>query len=206
MHEEDNSWAPAFLCCFYLTLFLHIKTSFKSLYCKTALPPNIWPFCSWGPGLAPWKDKSVEKFLLITPRSSFNQQFQVFKKAGINCLIIKEGCLFSLSYFANRRKLILSKESHLFYSHILVYILNASILLFCWSWHSAATAFKTTLTHANRNVHTIWIKKLWCIYIQIHPWINFRHEVNWQKQLDYFSSLCPVLQFLHMYWATVKTH
>lgn len=193
MYEQDNSWAPAFLCCSYLTLFLHIKTSFKSLCCKTALPPNIWPSCSWGPGLVPWKDKSEKNFLLITPGSSLNQQFQVFKKASINCLIIKEGYLFSLLHFTNRRKLMLCKESHLFYFHILVYILNAQIQLFCWSWSSAAIAFKTIPSHSNRNVHTIWIKKLWCIYIQIHPWINFRHEVNWQKQSDCFSSLCPVL-------------
>lgn len=179
MHEQDNSWAPAFFCCSYLTLFLHIKTSFKSLFCKTVLPPNIWPSCSWGPGLAPWKHKSVEKFLLIPQGSSFNQQFQVFKEGNINCLIIKEGYLFSLLYFANTRKLMLSKQSHLFYFHILVYILNARIQLFSWSSHSAAIAFKTILTRSNRNVHTIWIKKLWCIYIQIHPWINFRHEVNW---------------------------
>lgn len=131
MHEQDNSWAPAFLCCSYLTLFLHIETSFKCLCCKTALPPNIWPSCSWGPGLAPWKDKSEGKFLLITPGSSFNQQIQVFKKASKNCLIIK-GYLFSFLYFANRRKLMLSKESHLFYFHIMVYILNAQIQLFCY--------------------------------------------------------------------------
>lgn len=121
----------------FVVLLLHIRTSFKSLYCKTALPPNIWPSCSWGPGLTPWKQKSVTKLILITAGSSFTQQ--------LNCLIMQEGC-FSLTHFSNRRKLMSFKENHLFCFHIMVYILNICIQVFCWPFCPAVIAFKNRHT------------------------------------------------------------
>lgn len=123
--ELQHSFVVSVLL-FFFTSKLHLK----AYIAKLPFPQTSGLFAP-GDLVLHHEKKSVEKFLLITPGSSFNQQFQVFKKADINCLIIREGYLFSLSYFANRRKLILSKESHLFYFHILVYILNASIPLFC---------------------------------------------------------------------------